>query len=250
MNLVELFNANVIQPEIIIDEDTSTASLIFLPRSGQLVENPINAEKETVTQLVMLDKLSKINKPAIFGILVRSYKNNYPAFIEKLSKQENIQFVHLTRADVLYGIISTIICDETTIWHNKSDLQQERYVEKRIFNPSVILYCLNAYLDELKEIRTHFNSVHTIYYEQFQFNVSNLHNLFSGIPKKIISIPFNKFVGNYKDIIKNLDEIEDLYEKFVNEHAEYFPQYFGKLPDVIIPACQGRQPRDLSKCGN
>jgi hypothetical protein len=70
--------------------------------------------------------------------------------------------------------------------------------------------------------------------------------LFTGIPKQLVSFPVNKFSGNYKDLVTNIDEIEEFYEDFVNEHKEYFPQYFGKLPHIEIPKSQGSRPYNLS----
>lgn len=174
------------------------------------------------------------------------YQSWYPGLSTLLKQEDRHQIIYLDRADVGYRLISTIVSQATTVWHNRNISSIVRTTDKITVSLPDVKLRLNMYLKSLDHIREYFGEVQTMYYEEFQDSASKLRNLINGIPKQIVSTPFNKFLGNHKDLITNLDEVEDFYEQFVNEHKEYFPQYFGKLPHIKIPASQGRQPRDLS----
>lgn len=247
LNLGELFNPGVIQHGIEINIAEKFAASITSENTGtRTLLSDIDIIKQVDDNLSLLRLLYSINRTAVFGISPRSYNNSYPEFMQKICNQDNIQYLQLRRADLLYSVISTILSAESEDWHNMSRKRQVRNSERHVFDLIRIENSLLMYIKEEKEIKEHFGEVPTIYYEQFQFNIGGLRNLFTGIPKNIVSIPFDKFAGNHKDLVENLDEVEDLYEQFVNEYKEYFPQYFRKLQHITIPACQGRQPRDLS----
>jgi len=205
------------------------------------------------TNASLLDKLSGSKINSVFGILTHSYKDCMTDFAE-IIKSTNTQLVRLERADVLSSIISLQVAKKSNRWHNPTfrdpnlapyDIEITKTKQLR-FSLTDLLKDLEKYVTNYQLVNQIYGELPIIYYEQFQNNVSNLRNLFAGIPKRIVSIPFNKIGVNYKSLIPNLDDIEDLYETFVNDNKEYFPQYFGKLPHVTIPPSQGRQPRDLS----
>lgn len=188
------------------------------------------------------------NDRFVVNIYINSYIEFYPTFSQKLFKLPNTQFIQLERADVLYSIISAVVSSWTEQFHNVSDtvVTRARPMEGGEITMHFLERNLKMYINKIDHIREFFGDVPTLYYEEFQFSPSNkLRKLFNLSPE-LMSMPYNKFTGNHKDIIRNIDEVEDFYEQFVNEHKEYFPQYFGKLPHVKIPDCQGRQPRDLS----
>jgi hypothetical protein len=251
LNLNELFNPGVVHNRIDIDYATKTVSRLALPNHGSGTELTVaEVQKQADDNLLLLDQMYSINKPAVFGILPQSYYELSHKYMNKLSANPNIQFIHLCRADVLYSIISIFTCIKSAEWHNTTGKQKNRNINKYTVDIDRIKCGLDIYIKTQKEVKEHFGEVHKVYYEQFQFDTSGLRNLFTGLPKNVVSIPYSKFIGNHKDLVENIDEIEDLYEQFVNDNKEYFPQYFGKLPHIQIPACQGRQPRDLSTCGS
>lgn len=234
-----------------------TRSLKFSDGAPILPEDIIRvALPDAIANLGMLREQTELKNPTVFGIHSHAYLEDVPAFFKLLLEAKNIQYFRLERADVLYSILSLIIARETGHWHNMA--RPTDNVPVHTFTPVQDLpesfnipipelqQRLTRYVTVSREIEEYFGDLPTIYYEQFQFSVANLRNLFNGIPKKIVSIPVTKTGTDYKLIVSNLNEVEDFYEQFVNEHKEYFPQYFGKLPHIQIPACQGRQPRDLS----
>jgi len=209
---------------------------------------------EAITNLKTLKVEAELNNYTTFSIYPTGYAKFMPEFLNHLASADDIQCIRLERADVLTSILSSIMAIKNNNWHYAADnnIMPIEYLSNLKLEKIKILiepleFRLNSYVEKCMCIDKYFPNVTTIYYEQFQNNVTNLRNMFNGIPKKIISIPYLKLGINYKEWIKNLDEVEDFYEHFVNEHKEYFPQYFGKLPHVKIPVSQGRQPRDLSQ---
>jgi hypothetical protein len=177
-----------------------------------------------------------------FKVRIQSYIDQYPEFSGELANLPNTQFINLQRADVLYSMISIKMCHLTDVWHNQESRTVRREVDPFTYSIDKLKLELLEYVETCKHIKKYFGDIPTIYYEQFQDRPTNILNLFSGIPKKIVGSIFNKFKGNYKDNVKNLVEVETYYEEFVNQHSECFPQYFNKLPHVIIPSRQGNQP--------
>ena len=208
----------------------------------------IDPAQDPYIRMKCIYKINEMASTCVFKLFVNSYYRSTPEFSNYVQDGKT-QFIYLSRADVLYGLISNYISAETSHYHSMdSDTAYLRVPAGTTFvfpvEDSAIQ--LAGYIKQCAHIDNYFPEAPRIYYEQFQFNPTAILSLFAGIPKQIISIPYNKFVGNHKDHIQNLDELEDYYEKFVNDHREYFPQYFHKLPGVNIPAIQGRQPRDLS----
>ena len=184
---------------------------------------------------------------SVFSINSVPYDNRRENFFKKLINSNVIQCIRLKRADLLSSILSIHFARTNKIWH-RTDPNEIIHVPELIKIPmDYIEERLKRNLENDKDINKYFPDIPTIYYEQFQNNVHNLRNMFEGIPKKIVTNPFIKLGINYKNHVENIDEIEDYYEQFVNDNKEYFPQYFGKLPHITIPASQGRQPRDLSQ---
>jgi hypothetical protein len=246
LNLGELFNPGVLHHVVNFDKDNRFATASLSDKDGTRVElSDEDTTKQVYEYFKLLDDLDAINTKAVFGVSPRSYMGTHPKIVSEISIKDNIQFIQLCRADVLYAIISIMISAESGEWHNLSRMQKDRNVKKKIFDVRHVKQMLELYVEEQNEINTHFPNVPTLYYEQFQFNVANLNKLFSGIPSKLVSIPYGKFTGNHKDLVENLSEVEDIYEQFVNDNKEFFPQYFNKLPHVQIDKCQGRQPNSI-----
>jgi len=247
LDLGEYLSTNSVNLEFNIKEDGYT--IIDKSNRGKLAPTLTNDERKDVldTNLNTLQKMSDIGLYSVFGMPIGNHLKFYPEFSKILSSRQDIQLISLLRADVLYSIISIVICLRTQIWHNYSSKPVNRKAESFYLPIDGLEKDLNQYIRALQDIEQNFNNVEVLYYEEFQFNVNSLRNKFDGFPKRIISMPWSKFQGNYKDLIINLKEVENYYEQFVNEHREYFPQYFGKVPCVQFPACHGHQPRDLSQ---
>ena len=243
LNLSELFNVNVVPPKILIEgEDVFVSSTNQTPSTLNEQEHLLLARDNFQT----LTKLTDINQFSVFGVYLNSYKHGFSAISDELLSRPDIQIIRVDRADVLYGILSVAAANISGQWHNISGKNETRSIHPIILDISWVEELLRDYIRTNEGIKLLFNPP-IIYYEQFQKTPTALINLLNGVPKRIVSASFTKFEGNHKSFIKNLAEVEDFYEQFVNDHKEYFPQYFGKLPHVQIPACQGRQPRDLSR---
>lgn len=243
VNLTELFNLDLNELKISIND--SNEVVLNLPRVH--VNNSLQEKKQQAKQyLDSLSLLSQANRYSVFNIYLPSFIDDCPDIVKDLSLRKDIQYFHLKRADVLYGIISSFVSVEQNMFHN-TDLKKvkERTGDRFNIPISNIEKYLTWHVKKTQIIEKYFGELPTIYYEQFQMKTINMINLFENIPKKIIDINHNKFKGNHKDFIINLNKVEDYYEEFVNEHSEYFPQYFGKLPDIKIPKYQGRQPNRL-----
>ena len=183
----------------------------------------------------------------VFSINSLPYGTRRENLFKKLINSNIIQCIRLKRADLLSSILSIYFARTSNIWHRKDQTEIIHVPETLKIPMDYIVERLKINLEIDKDIDKYFSDIPTIYYEQFQNNLHNLRNMFEGIPKKIVSNPYAKLGINYKNHVENIDEIEDYYEQFVNDNKEYFPQYFDKLPHIIIPASQGRQPRDLSQ---
>ena len=218
----------------------------------RLAENKTTLSDEQLCQrsrdhIALLTPLSDNKIYTVFNILPRSYSDTFPELTALLAEQTSVQFIRVDRADLLYAFLSVYVARLSDTWHRIAGLpSKERKDVKFKINTTVLLADLTSYIEERDIIAKNFNNMPTVYYEQFQSSPGFLHTLFDGIPHQLISIPLLKSYVRYKDLVLNLNEVEHVYEKFVNEHKEYFPQYFGKMPHVQIPACQGRQPRNLS----
>jgi hypothetical protein len=194
-----------------------------------------------------LTQLTEIKQYCIFSVLPRSFKERGSDILTKLKERNDIQFIRQERADVLYSILSIAMSIQTREFHNyNTNIIKKRELKRGKLNIDGIMYHLNIYVEERKLIKEYFPDIPVIYYEQFQMSPARMMDMFNGVPRKIISLSTSKFSENYKDreIINNIDEIEDLYETFVNDHIEYFPQYSGEH-EITIPAHQGRQPKIL-----
>ena len=194
-----------------------------------------------------LTELTEIKKYCVFSVLPQSFEERGPDILTKLKERNDIQVIRQERADVLYSILSVFMSIDTYDFHNNDPTTiKKRELKRGKLNIDIILEYLNRYIEERKLIKEYFPDIPVVYYEQFQMSPFRMMDMFNGIPKKIISLSTSKFSENYKDkeIITNIDEIDDLYEEFVNDHIEYFPQYSGEH-QITIPAHQGRQPKIL-----
>jgi hypothetical protein len=242
-NLTELFNMDLNELKIHINSENKV--ILNLPRFQ--TDNNLQEKRQYAKYyLDSLSVLSQAQKYSVFNIYLPSFIDDCPDIVKDLSLRKDVQYFHLKRADVLYAIISTFVSIEQNAFHNSESKKiKERIGNKFNIPISEIEKYLIWHVKKTQIIEKYFGHLPTIYYEQFQMKSMNMMNLFENIPKKIIDINLNKFKGNHKDFIVNLDEIENYYEEFVNDNAEYFPQYFNKLPEIKIPEYQGRQPRNL-----
>ena len=216
-------------------------------KSMKPVENKLTMEeitKQTIDHVSKLKILSEKNTLTVFSMVPHSYNLDLMRVIQQ---QSNVQFIRLQRADLLTAILSAQLSTIDGVWHNQTDSAVSRDRKKLKVDLNGFCKLLESHINVKKNVEDVFPKISdsTVYYEQFQMRVPNIINMFTGIPKEILSVPHNKFLVNYKDLIIDLEEVEDLYAEFVNKHKEHFPQYFEKLPGVIIPASQGKQPKEL-----
>jgi len=247
VDLLEWYNVYIIPPKIsiknnLMDYDENTEG----PFTNKNIGTHLEEKTRLVENIKILKDLSDIKEYGVATIQSTSYvEREWLDMLELIAHQQNMQFINLDRADVLYSIISLFLSMKTMEFHNQTQYTILRNVDVKHLPLEQLHSLLQNYIDNKDAVKKYFGNISTIYYEQYQHKVSNIINLFTGIPKKIVGIGLNKFKGNHKEMISNIDEVEDYYEEFVNKHSEYFPQYFGKLPHITIPASQGRQPRIL-----
>lgn len=242
-NLGELFNARL---SINFSTEVKLRQLIptiidggkpFLDHESDLVKREI-----LNLRVGLIESLIHSNRQEVFKIYPNSYLTFYPELSARLKQCKHVQYILLARADVLYSMISAVISSTSDTFHNFNAKRVTHDVNNLVIPRELITIAVNNYIMQADHIAKYFGEVPVVYYEQFQDNVQNLRKIFSGIPAEIISIPYNKFSGNHKSLIQNLDEVEYWFNEIVMNHQEYFPQYFGKLPHIKIPARQGNQP--------
>lgn len=255
INLGELFNPAQLINENNINHNDYIKSLMKGNRNFKysgLNNKPGILDLDTCEQddnenIETLKVEAEFSNYSVFSINLMPYDNRRENLFKKLVNSNVIQCIRLKRADLLSSILSIYFARTNSIWHKMDPNQIITAPETLKIPMGYIIERLKINLEIDKDIDKYFSDIPTIYYEQFQNNIHNLRNLFDGIPKKIVSNPYIKLGINYKNHVENIDEIEDYYEQFVNDNKEYFPQYFGKLPHITIPASQGRQPRNLSQ---
>lgn len=243
-NYLELFNAGV-TIKLMENEVATTGGL-----------PPIIGDQNRIDILNKRFEWFTATQPSsqsVFKIYVESYCKIYPEFSSKLAGIDNCQFIRLKRADALSGILSALVANTTGIWHVDSNAAVSAIHNKwanvsRHIDLDELKNELTSLVDADKHIAQYFGQPRVVYYEEFQLRLLNICNIFPTIPRRLVGSHLSRITEkiSYKTCISNLDEVEDFYEQFVNEHKEYFPQYFGKLPHIKIPASHGRQPRDLS----
>ncbi len=209
-------------------------------------ESGIEEKSRLISNIEKMRNLYDIQRYGVATIQTSGFvENEWGEMLELIAQEKNTQYIFLDRADVLYSIISLRLSTHKTEFHNPSDVAKVRNYEPLQLPVKILNKSLETYIRNKDIVHKYFGDIPIIYYEQYQHRVSNILNLFTGIPKRMIGVGMNKWQGNHKEMISNIDEVEDYYEEFVNKHPEYFPQYFGKLPHITIPASQGRQPRIL-----
>jgi len=247
-NLTEWFNPGIIPPDVIVDIEHAIVHKNGTPAiASELIYKKDNLEEQKsifLSRIDTLNNLSKINQYSVMSMYTEPYVVLDKTWLKIAAEQENIQFISLERADVLYSMISLIVAVRSKVWHNHETVLFSRNLNKFNIDINKMKHALDMYIKKTDIQNEYFGDLKTIYYEQFQYKITNISKLFN-VPNKIISIPYSKFQGNHKNLISNIDEIEDYYEEFVNKHPDYFPQYFDKLTHINIPANQGRQPEIL-----
>lgn len=240
-NASEIFNHHVTGTEIIIEDNRIVKWFNTNARPNLSVSDLI---KRSHDYLNTLSKLTEINEFAVFSVFADSFYRDDHTILSELSKRSDIQFIRQERADLLYAILSIMVGLKTDTFHNLDKMSKSRNMAKSYFDPDFVLGMLTKYVEEKKEINKYFPDTPIIYYEEFQMSPIKMMYMFDGIPRKILNLEFSKFSENYKNLVVNLEEIENLYEKFVNDNIEFFPQYSG-IYNIEIPKHQGRQPRYL-----
>jgi len=250
LNLGEFLNPQVYQAQLKIDKNKKEVfrfrnDIDGKPRFEEfnrfLIDSWITERFDSLTDM------SDINKFSIFSIFVKDSLSYYPDIVKKIKQRPDIFFIRLKRADVLYSIISIEMSKYTNIWHNinhDNTFSRKNLKEKIEISLDDINTHLVRYVNAEVLIKNIFEEIPVIYYEQWQNNIRNLNNILN-LPNKLTSVHYQKFVGNYKNLVSNIIEIEDFYDEFVNDHPEHFPQYFGRLSEIKIPESQGRQPNQL-----
>jgi len=229
-DLKEMMNPLHPQTHMSIDKNTKTVSTFM--NSYAFDNIPIYNTKFDQNilddwankNLTMLDDMASIDCFAIFSLIIKHILCDYPGIIEKIKDNPNIYFIRLKRMDVLYSIISIEICGYTNIWHNKN--QEHTFSRVNIKNKfdipiNFIKFHLETYIKSEDTIKEIFDNIPVLYYEQWKNNIRNLNKIID-LPNKLVSVDYQKFLGNYKELISNIDEIEDYYKEFVNKHSEYF----------------------------
>ena len=247
-DLTEWFNPKIIPPDVTVDIEHAIVHQNENPTIASesiYKKDNLNQQKSIfLSRIDTLNNLSKINQYSVMSMYIEPYLGLDKTWLKIAAEQENIQFISLERADVLYSIISALVSIRSKVWHNNQYVSFSRNLNKFNIDINEMKCTMDMYIKKTDIQNEYFSNLKTIYYEQFQYKITNIAKLFN-IPKKIISIPYNKFKGNHKDFVSNIDEVEDYYEEFVNKHPDYFPQYFGKLTHINIPSNQGRQPKIL-----
>lgn len=245
IDLGEIFNHKIKTTDLYIN-----GNAVLVSQHGESIVDTLPESALFDRSLSYLDKFSQltnIKTYSVFGVFEQSFMDDFPKLNELLSKRSDVQFIRQERADLLYSLISVAICTRTSIFHNNLNETKTSVLEREVspfhLNTNFIIDECNSYIRKQDIIKKYFGEIPVIYYEEFQNRPSNLLRMFSGFPKTLVSLQTGKFAGNYKDLVTNLDEIEEIYEKFVNDHPDYFPQYAGKIVGLEIPVSQGKQPR-------
>jgi hypothetical protein len=226
LNLGEFLNPINPQQAVTVDKNKKTA-LTFkdvFRRDSDFDFDNIKINNWVDKSLTILNDVASVEHYAIFSLLIKNVLCCYPDVIRKIKNNSNIDFIRLKRIDVLYGIVSIEICKYTEIWHNidQRDTFSRVNMKNKLNIPiDEIKFHLEMYIKCENLIKEIFGNVPVIYYEQWQNNIRNLNKIIT-LPNKLISIEFTKFVGDYRDLISNINEIEDYYREFVKEHSEYF----------------------------
>jgi len=226
LNLGEFLNPINPQQTVVVDKNKKTA-LTFkdvFRRDSVFDFDNIKINNWADKSLTILNDVASVDHYAIFSLLIKNVLSCYPDVIRKIKNNSNIDFIRLKRIDVLYGIVYIEICKYTEIWHNidQRDTFSRVNIKNKINIPiDEIKFHLEMYIKCENLIKEIFGNVPVIYYEQWQNNIRNLNKIIT-LPNKLISIEFSKFAGDYRDLISNINEIEDYYREFVKEHSEYF----------------------------
>jgi hypothetical protein len=226
LNLGEFLNPINPQQAVTIDKNKKTA-LTFkdvFRRDSDFDFDNIKINNWVDKSLTILNDVASVEHYAIFSLLIKNVLCCYPDVIRKIKNNPNIDFIRLKRIDVLYGIVSIEICKYTEIWHNidQRDTFSRVNMKNKLNIPiDEIKFHLEMYIKCENLIKEIFGNVPVIYYEQWQNNIRNLNKIIT-LPNKLISIELTKFAGDYRDLISNINEIEDYYREFVKEHSEYF----------------------------
>lgn len=227
LNMGEFLNPNIRTLNLLVDKNKKSVHKIPDHRYGFPIDteyNEILINEWIDEKLNVLNDMSSIDQFGIFSILIKNTLSYFPDIIKKIKGNHNTYFIRLKRADVLYSIISIEICKHTNIWHNidhENTFSRENIKDKINIPLDIINTHLEMYVKCEKLIEEIFGKVPIVYYEQWQNNIRNL-NMILNLPNKFVSIDYQKFIGNYKNLISNIDEIEEYYDKFVNRHSEYF----------------------------
>ena len=228
IDLGEFINPLHRAPILIIDKNKNSVQKVADPKAGMTPDNwqfnETIANNWIDKQLTILNDMANIDRFAIFSIVIKNALSYYPAVLEKIKNNPNIYFIRLKRIDILYSIISIEMCKHTNIWHNidhQNKFSRELIKHKFDIPLDVIKDHLEMYIKCERLVEEIFDNTPVIHYEQWQNNIRNLHKVLD-LPNKLVSVDYQKFTGNYKNLISNIVDIENYYKEFVMEHFEYF----------------------------
>lgn len=245
----EIFNHGLperLHLKITDDNDISIEKLdtvsIDIRLSKEYQEKQFEISKQN---LDVLSYMTDHGIQGIFGVYHQSYYNYNPELTQMILDRPDVQPLILLRADVLYGIISECVCRETDQYHNTSANSVTRSVNPFAIKLDDLKIHLEYYVNFYKDIQRANPDIPVVYYEQFRQTPVKLLNIFSGLPKKLCSVSTNKWEGDYRKHVTNMDQVENLYREFVLKHIDCFPQLFDPGLQSITPPLPGLQQPSL-----
>lgn len=235
LNMGEFLNPIIHSVNLVIDKDKKSVYTITDQRYGR----PLNKSFDKILinkwineKVKILDDMSEINQFGIFSIVIKNTLSYFPDVVETIKKNPNIFFIRLKRKDILYSMISIELSNYTEIWHNidhKNTFSRENIKDKIYIPIDVINGHLEMYIKCECLIEEIFGEVPVVYYEYWKNNIRNLNKILN-LPNKLVSVDYQKFAGNYRNLISNITEIEDYYQEFVDKHSEYFQDHRYQTP--------------------
>lgn len=199
-------------------------------------EKELDIKSSSQATLNFIKEIEKENVYTFSNAWAVSIIDKFPELLDYFKHCNNLTFLNLYRADYLYSLISIRLANRSNSFHSYVHLNDKNIdrtnEEPIIIDPkSIEKNCKEFVLTE-SILMDKFGLIPKIYYEQFETNPANIINLFENLPKKIIRTRTNKNKGNYRFLVSNYKEIEECFVDFVNNHKEFFPQYFGAINNL------------------
>lgn len=171
--------------------------------------------------IATLNKLTELGEWGVFGIHLSSFDKFYPELLNEILSRSDIQPIRLQRKDILYGMLSIMVSVKSEFHNYDTDTIITRPVEPFEVEKTKLIKFLDQHVRFCKNMDHQCPELPIIYYEQFQQTPTQLMNLFTGLPRKLVSIPYSRWGGNYRDLVTNIEEVEAWYSEYQSEHPEY-----------------------------